>query len=94
MHSFVPLFRSYRSKLKFVDFCTFFVRGKNAKTTYGAVVTEHVVGYHCLENGWVRFDAALVALGVGTSVLEAGLGSDFLNKLGPIMVLRILLRRI
>jgi voltage-gated sodium channel len=47
-------------------------------------------GVHCLDNGWVRFDASLVTMGVGASVLELGLGAEFLESLGPIMVLRIL----
>jgi voltage-gated sodium channel len=47
-------------------------------------------GIHCLDNGWVQFDAALVTLGLGTSILEIGLGAEFLENLGPIMVLRVL----
>ena len=33
-------------------------------------------GKHCLENGWVRFDAALVGLGLGSSILEHGLAQS------------------
>ena len=38
----------------------------------------------------MQFDAALVTLGLGTSILEVGLGAEFLENLGPIMVLRVL----
>jgi voltage-gated sodium channel len=47
-------------------------------------------GFHCLDNGWVRFDAVLVGFGICTSLLELVFGGASKENLGPLMVLRVL----